>query len=166
MYWRRWWWWWWWWWYWYYSQTVRHEAGLCLLHSPCDHQGWTEEPCLVLLIRQSAQPARTTQHQAPPQHLQLSSLLAGVEGGWLSHDGGDGAGCQRIDWLCWSVVYSGSTSYTVHHTVHPTPPHSHKERNGTLWTVMKDLTSDNSYDSRRIVWDLILRLEECPDSLL
>ena len=124
--------WWWWWWYWYYSQTVRHEAGLCLLHSPCDHQGWTGEPCLVFLIRQSAQSARTDQHQAPPQRLQLSSLLAGLEGGWLSHDGGDGAGCQRIDWLCWSVVYSGSTSYTVHHTVHPTPPQSQRKEWNSL----------------------------------
>ena len=44
---------------------------------------------------------------------------------------------QRIDWL---AVYSALYT-TLDHTVQPTVT---KERNGTLWTVMKDLTLDKS----------------------
>lgn len=93
---------------------------------------------------------------APPQHLLLCSLLAGVVGGWLSHDGGTELAAREL-------IGSGgrwcTVAVSVRHTPYCTPHCSHRERNGTLWTVMKDLTSDKSNDNRRIVWDLILRLE-------
>ena len=133
MYWRRWWWWWWW-----YGKTVRHEAGLCLLQSPCDQEGWTGQPGLVLLIRQPDQPSQTKPGQAGPGHLQVApGVPGGPEGGWCRHMTLDQSCGQRIDWL---AVYSALYT-TPHHTVQPTVT---KERNGTLWTVMKDLTLDKS----------------------